>query len=274
MHAAVRTEGLLAPSCARFSVDKRCRLCRGLGSLLSYPLPVATLCFNPAKGPQTASRSADRVPWQSYHGTRGTGSTHSLSIGGGGTERRLHFDSSTRTRVNADSCVNDGCCLRHFSVDTAPSTYFSPFPSRTLPRSTRTMTDSGQLRSSISLPGYHVDFFTFAEHVTFEHSTGSPWPVIYSGREENINKQTFKTQKFLHTAELRSSSACAARDLKSRRSKTAEEGKMSLKRTQNRNFLYFGTKSVVFFAQLSVLASCPASASSWDRPQTKQRHSK
>ena len=115
------------------------------------------------------------------------------------TERRLHFDSPTHTRVNSDSCVNDGYCLRHFSVDTAPSTYFPPFPSRTLPRSTRTMTDSGQLRSSISLPGYHVDFFTFAEHVSFEHSTGSPWPVIYSGREGNINKQTYKTQKFLHT---------------------------------------------------------------------------
>ena len=86
--------------------------------------------------------------------------------------------------------------LRHFSVDTASSTYFSPFPSRTLPRSTRTMTDSGQLRSSISLPGCHVDFFTFAEHVSFEHTTGSRWPVIYSGREGNINKQTYKTQKF------------------------------------------------------------------------------
>ena len=42
-------------------------------------------------------------------------------------------------------------------------------------------------------------FFTFAEHVSFEHSAGSPWPVIYSGREGNINKQTYKTQKFLHT---------------------------------------------------------------------------
>ena len=75
-------------------------------------------------------------------------------------------------------------------------------------------------------------------------------------------------------AELRSSSACAARDLKSRRSKTEEEGKMSLKRTQNRDFSLLGTKGVDFFAQLSVLASCPASTSSWDRPQTKQRLSK
>ena len=61
MHTAVRAEGLLAPSSARFSVDKRCRLCKGLGSLVSYPLLVATLCFNPAEGPQsqTASRSAE-----------------------------------------------------------------------------------------------------------------------------------------------------------------------------------------------------------------------
>ena len=74
------------------------------------------------------------------------------------TERQLHFDSPTRTRVNSDSSVNDGYCFRLFSVDTSPSTYFSPFPSRTLPRSTRTMTDSGQLRSSISLLGNHAEF--------------------------------------------------------------------------------------------------------------------
>ena len=87
-------------------------------------------------------------------------------------------------------------------------TYFSPFPSQTLPRSTRTMTDSGQLRSSISLPGYHVDFFTFVEHVSFEHSTGSPWPVIYSGREGNINKQTYKTQNFFKLDRRSGSHAC------------------------------------------------------------------
>ena len=75
-------------------------------------------------------------------------------------------------------------------MDTAPSTYFSPLPSRTLPRSTRMMTDSAQLRSSISRPRYHADFFTFAEHVSFERSTGSRCPVISSRREGNINKQT------------------------------------------------------------------------------------
>ena len=74
------------------------------------------------------------------------------------TERRLHFDSPTRTRVNSDSSVNDGYCFRLFSVDTSPSTYFSPFPSRTLSRCTWTMTDSGQLRSSISLLGNHAEF--------------------------------------------------------------------------------------------------------------------
>ena len=172
---------------------------------------MATLCFNPAKGPQTASRSAE------CRG-RATMYTHLHWIFAHivdrrrSTERRLHFDSPTRTRVISDSCVNDGYCLRHFSVDTAPSTYFSPFRSRTLPHSARTMTESGQLRSSISLPGYHVDFFTFAEHVSFEHSTGSPWPVIYSGREGNINKQTYKTQKFLHTRSSirQSASPCSA----------------------------------------------------------------
>ena len=84
-------------------------------------------------------------------------------------------------------------------MDTSPSTYFSPFPSRTLPRSTRTMTDSGQLRSSISLLGNHADFFTFAKHVSFEHSTGIPCPVNSSRtsrRDGNINKRT-KLKSFL-----------------------------------------------------------------------------
>ena len=85
--------------------------------------------------------SAGRAPMYT-----GTGSTHTRRA----TERRLHFDSPARTRVNSDSCVNNGYCLRLFSVDTSPSTYLPPFPSRTLPRSTRTMTDTGgQLRSSI-----------------------------------------------------------------------------------------------------------------------------
>ena len=115
------------------------------------PLLVATLCFNPALGPRMASRSAE---CRAAELPCGAGSTHTWRA----TERRLHFDSPTRTRVNSDSSVNDGYCFRLFSVDTSPSTYFSPFPSRTLPRSTRTKTDSGQLRSSISLLGNHAEF--------------------------------------------------------------------------------------------------------------------
>ena len=156
MHEVGRAEGLLAPSSACFSVNKRCRLCKGLGSLLSYPMLVATLCFNPAEGTQTASasRSAECRGRATMYTGAGSLSTHTWRA----TERRLHFDSPTRTRVNPDWCVNDGYCLRLFSVDTSPSTYFPPFPSRTLPRSTRTMTDSGQLRSSIcsgTMPNFY-----------------------------------------------------------------------------------------------------------------------
>ena len=47
-------------------------------------------------------------------------------------------------------------------------------------------------------------------------------------------------------AELRSSSACAARDLKSRRSKTEEEGKMSEKDTKSRLFFTLEQKALIF----------------------------
>ena len=63
---------------------------KGLGSLLSYPLLVATLCFNPAEGPQTASRSrsAECRPAELplWHGT-GARSTHTWWA----TERRLRL---------------------------------------------------------------------------------------------------------------------------------------------------------------------------------------
>ena len=48
--------------------------------------------------------------------------------------------------------------------------------------------------------------FTFAKHVSFEHSTGIPCPVISSRRDRNINKWT-KTQKFLDTRSSISQSA-------------------------------------------------------------------
>ena len=52
--------------------------------------------------------------------------------------------------------------------------------------------------------------FTFAKHVSFEHSTGIPCPVISSRRDGNINKRT-KTQKFLDTRSSISQSATTYR---------------------------------------------------------------
>ena len=84
--------------CSLLSLDLRRQALsfvrKGLGSLLSYPLLVATPCFNPAEGPQTVSRSAECTccaAWQSYHHWR-AGSKHTWRA----TERRLHFDSRLR----------------------------------------------------------------------------------------------------------------------------------------------------------------------------------
>ena len=104
-----------------------------LGSLLSYPLPVATLSFNPANGLQTAQificiAAADqlsdvfRATW-----TLAWIYTHTSSIGQA-IEHQLHFNCPTRARGNSDLCVDDGYFLRLLSVDTSPLTYFSPFP--------------------------------------------------------------------------------------------------------------------------------------------------
>ena len=71
---------------------------------------------------------------------------------------------------------------------------FFPFPSRTLPRSLRTRTDNGLLRSSVSLPGIMPIFYF--------HGARQLWtlyrqfsPMITSRREGNINKQTKLKQK-------------------------------------------------------------------------------
>ena len=132
--------------------------CMAQGPWIVAQLPTASgnTVLHPAEGPQTVSRSISCVPTcrATICTCTGAGSTHTWRA----TERRLHFDSPIRTCMNSDSSVNNGYCFRLFIVDTSPSTYFSPFPSRTLPRSTRTMTDSGQLRSSISLLGNHAEF--------------------------------------------------------------------------------------------------------------------
>ena len=87
-------------------------------------------------------------------------------------------------------------------------------------------------------PGYHVDFFTFAEHVSFEHSTGSPWPVIYSGREGNINKQTHKTQKFLCTRSSIRQSASPCMPLCSGAAASARSGAGAATFRSNRKYRY------------------------------------
>ena len=125
--------------------------------------------------------------------------THTSSIGQA-TKRPLHFDSPTRTRGNSDLCVDDDYCLRLLSVDTSPLTYFSPFPSRTLPWITRTMTESANFdrRSHCSGP---CRCFTFVKHVSFEHSMGSS--MITSRRHGNINKHA-KLKIFSHSIVHRS----------------------------------------------------------------------
>ena len=48
MHAAVRAEGLLAPSRARFSVDKRCRLCGGPWIVAQLPTASGNTVLQPS----------------------------------------------------------------------------------------------------------------------------------------------------------------------------------------------------------------------------------
>ena len=58
-----------------------------------------------------------------------TGTGSDLRIGrSAAVHFSLHFDSPTHTRVNSDSCVNDGYCLRLFSVDYGAFDLFFPFP--------------------------------------------------------------------------------------------------------------------------------------------------
>ena len=197
MHAAVRAEGLLAPSSARFSVDKRCRLRKGLGSLLSYPLLVATLCFNPAK------LKALRRPADQLSAVAATGMyTHlhwifaaTLSIGGG--PPNVDFTLTLRlVRIRVSMMV----LVFVFSVWIRRLRHIFPLSQVELCLAVRERwLTAANFDHRSHCAGTMSIFFTFAEHVSFEHSTGSPWPVIDSGREGNNNKQTYKTQKFLHT---------------------------------------------------------------------------
>ena len=143
MHAAVRAEGLLAPSSARFSVDRRCRLCKGLGSLLSYPLLVATLCFNPAKGPQTTSRSAECRGRATMY--TGTGSTHCWSAA-------VHRTSTSLWLSNSYSCEFGFVCqwwllFSSFQCGYGAFDLFFPIPKSN--SASRYANDDGQRPTSI-----------------------------------------------------------------------------------------------------------------------------
>ena len=145
-HGAVRAESILAPSSACFFFQRRrsCKRCLDHCSAThcqKQHCPSTQLMGFRLHRQQQISSVIDvgRATCTMY-----TGSTriHPRSA----RPPNVGFTStSTRTRGNSDLCVDDGFCLRLLSVDTSPLAYFSPFPSRTLPRSTRTMTASGQL---------------------------------------------------------------------------------------------------------------------------------
>ena len=79
------------------------------------------------------------------------------------------FVCQTRTRLDSNSCVDNGFFLRVLSLDTS-STYFPLFQLALRPASTP---DSNRRRSSISPPRNHVAF-SLAKQVSFEHSISSP----------------------------------------------------------------------------------------------------
>ena len=195
MHAALRAEGLLAPSSARFSVDKRCRLCNGLGSLLSYPLLVATLCFNPAEGPQTASRSAE-----CRGRARATQHVHRRWIY---AYMAGHRTSTSLWLSDSYSCEFGFVCQwwllsLSFQCGYVAFDLFFPFPKSNSRSASQYANDDWQRPPSIVdlTAREQCRIFTFAKHVSFEHSIGIPCAVISSGREGNIKKQT-KPKSFL-----------------------------------------------------------------------------
>ena len=166
------------------------RNCKGLGSLLSYPLPVATLCFNPAEGPQTASRSAECRPAELPY-------VLALDLRIHGGPPNVDFTLTLRLvhvwiRIRLSMMV----IVFVFSVWVRRLRPIFPFPKSN--SASQYANDDWQRPTSI------VDLtarepcriFTFAKHVSFEHSTGIPCPVISSRREGNINKRT-KLKSFL-----------------------------------------------------------------------------
>ena len=98
--------------------------------------------------------------------------------------RRWSFELGcrTRTRLDSNSCVDNGFFLRVLSLDTSSSTYFPLFQLALRPASTP---DSNRRRSSISPPRNHVSF-SLAKQVSFEHSISSPSLLLLREGKKNI----------------------------------------------------------------------------------------
>ena len=190
MHAAVRAEGLLAPSSTRFRRQALSFLCKGLGSLLSYPLLLATLCFNPAQ-------KALRRPADQLSGVAGL-ELHSVPS-------RLHlqwiYAYMAGDRTSTSLWLSDSYSFEFgvvcqwwllsssFQCGYVAFHIFFPFP--------KSNTASQYANDDWHRPTSIVDLtarepcrtFSFAKHVSFEHSIGISCPVI-SSWEGNINQRT------------------------------------------------------------------------------------
>ena len=124
--------------------------------------------------------------------------------------RQWSFGS--RTRLDSNSCVDEGFFLRLFSSPRP----IPPPPPRLFKLALRpgSTPDSSRHRSSISLPRNHVAFLSQAKQVRFEHSIRSPSPTITSKREEKHpdKRQTNDQTKSFSAVRHRSVFVCPDRD--------------------------------------------------------------
>ena len=127
----------------------------------------------------------------------------------------FEFGCRTRTRLDSNSCVDNGFFLRGvLSLDTF-SNYFPLFQLALRPASTP---DSNQRRSSISPPRNHVAF-SLAKQVSFEHSISSPSLLLLREGKKNIqtNDRQMTRQKVSPQFVVDRSSARPDRDRGQRR---------------------------------------------------------
>ena len=124
--------------------------------------------------------------------------------------RRWSFGCRTRTRLDSNSCFDNGFFLRVLRLDTSSSIYFPLFQLALRPASTP---DSNRCRSSISLPRNHVAF-SLAKKVSFEHSISSPGLSLLREGKKNIqtNDRQMTRQKVSPQFVVDRSSARSDRD--------------------------------------------------------------